>query len=384
MQLSVEGPCTAGRSPRLLLLPLCALLFSTSACSSDSGGPDNPAGPDAGTPSGGQDAGKTDAAAQVPKEGTCLIAAGAMPAYVQKLGCSADFQALASEPLDDSIPGARSVKVVLDQDDVQLYFQNTNLYKIHYDFVSKHLSGSGKQTVTSLAEFNETQYISPSRRFMLGAVTYYSGPKLWALEIAPYDTATAAQVQELFNAIKAAAFFGSQLVFHPTSEAVSTEAKSLPTTIPVKSTDDVYEGIDYQPLNLGEAIGKLRFVKAAELETNYVGFRDMVVLDKVPNDISVVAGLITQEFQTPLSHVNVLAQNRKTPNMGLRNATTNAQLKALDGKWVKLKVSAFEWSVSEATQAEADAYWEARKPAKLTLPALDLKTTDLRLPDDVT
>ena len=28
--------------------------------------------------------------------------------------------------------------------------------------------------------------------------------------------------------------------------------------------------------------------------------------------------MITEEFQTPLSHVNVLAQNRGTPNMGLR------------------------------------------------------------------
>ena len=61
-------------------------------------------------------------------------------------------------------------------------------------------------------------------------------------------------------------------------------------------------------------------MKAAELETTYVGFRDIVVLDAMPNDISVVAGIITEEFQTPLSHINVLARNRGTPNMGLRNA----------------------------------------------------------------
>src|SRR6185436_196171 len=147
--------------------------------------------------------------------------------------------------------------------------------------------------------------------------------------------------------------------------------KDLPERVKVMTTDDLFAKIDYQPLNLGEAIGRLRFVKASDLTTLYVGFRDIVVLDHVPNDISVVAALITEEFQTPLSHVNVLAQNRKTPNMGLRKATTNATLRALDGKWVRLKVGAFEWSAAEVTQAEADAFWEAHKPAPVVLPPLD-------------
>jgi len=92
----------------------------------------------------------------------------------------------------------------------------------------------------------------------------------------------------------------------------------------------------------------------------------------------VVAGLITAEFQTPLAHVNVLAQNRKTPNMGLKGATKNAALRALEGKWVKLVVGAFEWSVEEVTAAEADAYWAEHKPDPVVLPVPDLTVTDLR------
>ena len=88
-----------------------------------------------------------------------------------------------------------------------------------------------------------------------------------------------------------------------------------------------------------------------------------MVLDHVPNDISVVAGIITEEFQTPLSHVNVLAQNRGTPNMGLRNAIDQPDAAALEGKWVALTVGAFDWDIHEVTQAEADAWWEAHKPA---------------------
>src|SRR4051812_48800974 len=58
---------------------------------------------------------------------TCQIAVGAAaPDFVQQLGCQGDFAALASAPLDATIPGARSVKVVLDESDGDaLYFQNS-------------------------------------------------------------------------------------------------------------------------------------------------------------------------------------------------------------------------------------------------------------------
>ncbi|HXK53125.1 MAG TPA: hypothetical protein PK405_00420, partial [Hyphomicrobiales bacterium] len=67
-------------------------------------------------------------------------------------------------------------------------------------------------------------------------------------------------------------------------------AADLPSTVEVITTDELYAGIDYQPLNLGTALGRLRFITAAELEIEYVSYRDIVVLDNVPNDISVVMG----------------------------------------------------------------------------------------------
>lgn len=319
---------------------------------------------------------------QVPEK--CEIAMGdPAPDFLKRVGCTADFLALSSEPLDATIPGARSGKVVLDTYDGgklydQLYFQNSVKYQIHYQFASKFLSGPDHMIVPPLGEFNRTQYYSAERRFILAAITHYEGPDIWALEFAPYDTASAAMIEKLYNLVKAATYFGSKLVFHPTSDAVEVEAKKLPKSIPIKTTNDIFSETDYQPLKLGSTVGKLRFVKADQLESAYVGFREVVVLDRVPNDIAVVAGMITEEFQTPLSHVNVLAQNRGTPNMGLRNATTNAKLKALEGKWVKLTVAASNWDIKEATQADADAWWEANKPKPIEVPALDLTQTELK------
>jgi Pyruvate phosphate dikinase, AMP/ATP-binding domain len=303
---------------------------------------------------------------------------GSKTEFVKHMGCAADFEALASQPIDSTLPGARSVKVVLDQADSNaLYFQNSVLYKIHYEFASTHLSGDGKPLVLPLAEFNSTEYFTPDRRFILGAVTYYEGPKVWALELSPYDTASAAMITTLYRAVAANAFFGKELFFHPTSEAVTAEAAKLPADIPIKTTDEIYAAIDYQPLSLGSAMGRLHFVKAADLASEYVSYEDIVVLDEAPNDISVVQGLITQEFQTPLSHVNVLSQNRHTPNMGLRNAMSNTELRALDGKLIELTVDSSAWSVHEVTLAEAEAFWEAHKPAPVILPTLNLAIKDL-------
>lgn len=317
-------------------------------------------------------------------EGTCLIGQE-VPNSLSTMPCALDFAALASQPLDTSIPGARSTKVVLDRlDGDALYFQNSTRYPIHHDFVSANLSGGTRPIVPSLGEFNLSEYYLPDRRFLLGAVTYYEGPDLYVLEIAPYDTASAEMIASLHAAVAKAAWFGPALAFHPTSVAVTNEAKKLPASIKVVSTDELYEGIEYQPLNLATAMGRLRFITAAELASTYVSYREIVVMDTAPNDISVVSGIITEEFQTPLSHINVLSRNRRTPNMGLKGAQTNPELRALDGQWIRLEVGAFSWSATPVTMAEADAFWEAQKPEPVILPDADVSVTDLRDIEDVT
>lgn len=314
----------------------------------------------------------------------CVIDTADAPAFSHTIGCKDDFTALASVPLDVSIPGAVSLKSVVDlADGGKLYFQDSKEYRIHWDFTSSKLSGNGKPLVPALSQFNLTEYYSPNRRFILGAVTRYDGPGKWAYEIAPYDNASAEMINMAYQKIVDACYCGDSLYFHPSSQAVELEAKKLPATVKIISTDKLYEGIEYQPLNFGTSMGRLVFTTAKKLETEYVGFRDIVVLDAVPNDISVVSGIITQEFQTPLSHINVLSQNRGTPNMSLRAAHSNAALRALEGKWVKLVVGTSAYSVSEVTQADADAWWDAHKPATVGVPSMDLETKELRNVEDI-
>jgi hypothetical protein len=310
---------------------------------------------------------------------TCLLAAGSSPDFAQELGCEADYAELSSAPPDASIPGATSAKTVVDlMDGNALYFMNSQRYCVHWEFASEHLSGNGLPIVPELGSFNQTEYYSPDRRFLLGALSHYSGPDLWVYEISPYDNADADMITTAFRLVRDNSWLGDRLAFHPTSVAVEAVAASLPSDIPVVSTSALFEGVAYQPLNVGTTVGLLAFHTAKEVDGNYTNAREVVVLDDVPNDISIVAGIITANYQTPLSHINVLSVNRGTPNMGLIGASDNAELRALEGKWVELTVGSFEWSVKEVTAADADAWWASHKPEPLTVQPMDLTVTDLR------
>jgi hypothetical protein len=304
------------------------------------------------------------------------------PDYSLQIGCAEDFDVLASDPLDASIPGARSTKTVVDRSQGDaLYFTNSNLYPIHYEFCFANLSGDGLPLVTDLGSFNTTEYYSPDRRFLLGAISYYEEPAKWVYELAPYDTSTADMIATAFYLIRDNSYFGDELYFHPSSEALELEAANLPDDVPVITTEELFAGITYQPLNLGTSMGLLTFYE--DVENDFPWYREIVVLDGVPNDISVVAGIVTSDFQTPLSHINVLSQNRGTPNMALTDAFDDPTLRDLEGKWVELTVDPLTWTIREVTQEEADAWWDANRPEPIVITPMDTSITDLIPIDDV-
>jgi hypothetical protein len=271
------------------------------------------------------------------------------------------------------------VKVVIDRAQGNaLYFQNSKRYCIHWDFASEHLSGGELPVVAPLNQFNLTEYYSPDRRFILGALSHYAGPERFVFELSPYDAADATLIETAFDVVRDAMWLPTELSFHPTSVRLEAAAGQLPADIPITSTDELYQGIDYQPLNPGTSRGILRFRTAAEVDGEYTPYREIVVLDSVPNDISIVAGIITAEFQTPLAHINVLSVNRGTPNMALRGALELEQLRALEGKWVELAVGPFEWQIREISEQEAEVWWAEHAPEPLVVQPMDLSVTELR------
>jgi hypothetical protein len=128
----------------------------------------------------------------------------------------------------------------------------------------------------------------------------------------------------------------------------------------------------------GEAYGTLKFVPAEEIDEAGLGPRDILITDQIPNDIPLIAGLITETFQTPLSHVNILSRGRGTPNMGLRSAAADARIAPYLNQLVRLEVTGSSFSVSPADPAKALEYWNSRRPSGPPLsPRLDARTEGL-------
>ncbi|MGE0549245.1 MAG: PEP/pyruvate-binding domain-containing protein [Kofleriaceae bacterium] len=297
---------------------------------------------------------------------TSVCETGTLAARTE-LRCEQELRAQAARPLDASLPGAITIKTIVDRaNGDSLTFQDTGSYPLHRSFAVDHLGWPAG------APFLD-QYFAPQRRFLLGSLTYYEEPGVFAYELAPYDTADAEMIATAFRSIAASTYFGDQLVFHPTSEEQVALAKQLPADIATITTEQLWRGITYQPLNLGETYARVRVVTAEQLETTYVSPREIAVLDRVPNDLSVVAAVVTDEFQTPLSHINVLSQQRGTPNMGLDGAAE--RFTAFEGRWVRLTVRAFDWEVVEVSADEAEAWWQAHRPPPAEIPAPDYTVT---------
>ncbi len=311
-----------------------------------------------------------------------------LPEFLPTLECKADFDALASTPLEGGIAGVRAIKFVINRWDQsggkvgRLYFQNTKRYSIHSEFIAK--SGEFKSVATGNFESNYTGSYD-ERQFYLGSIAYYEGPGVWAVDMAAIDTATPQIMHEIFQVItEQKAFFRKALAFHPMSPIQEAMAVQLDKSIPIISNDELYAGTDYQPLSLASAIGYLTFMTEADISSGtWVSTNAIVVLDLPPNDIGVVAGIITEQFQSDLSHVNMLSKNRKTPNMGLRHALTNPDLLKYKDQLVRLTVDANFWKVEPATKAEFDGYVNQKRPEEVVLEAMDRDQRDIVNVEDI-
>jgi hypothetical protein len=299
--------------------------------------------------------------------------------YAPRIDSEALWTALAASPGRELAAHTDVVKVIIDlEDDWRVYFLQSQRWEIHYYFASRFLSRPGHRVADHLA-FNLREYRRPDRRFILGSVVHYRDQDRWTFELLAGDLLDVPRTIRAYQRVRSLVYVGDRLRYRPVpSEQDAHRDEFARAGVPLLTTDELFSGVQYQPLNPGEAIGYLRFVHGDPSDA-HVRRNDIVVLDEVPLDLSACGAVITDQLQTPLGHLNVLSSNRGTPNMALRGAFRNATLRALDGRLVRLHVSPQEWSITPATQQEADHAWESRRPREPLIPTLDL--ADVGLPD---
>ncbi len=278
----------------------------------------------------------------------------------------ATWARLASRPRNHHVARTTVVKFVIDVREAtpRFHFLESTRYESHYDFVRELLAPGDYRDGM---DFYERVYRVEDRPYVVGSIVRYEDAGAWTFEIISGDVLSGLRLLWTWQQLRERTFFGDALRFRPTSDVHLERVSGLGGELPVANDDELYGAMRYQPIQLGVAFGTLRRVAGA-VRRGELGPRDVLVTDQVPDDLPLVAALITSRFQAPLAHVAVLSGNRGTPDMALRGAIDAPELSALEGRLVRLEVGAQEWSVREASPEEAAAAWAGVERPTFTPP----------------
>ena len=327
---------------------------------------------------------------------TALPAPEATPDYATGFapddpGAAAAFRALALPFVSElgqtlvvkffvaDVPGADGPPTV--------YFQNTRDHQLHYDFYRDVLGGPDTRTQFEQHTYHGADRANAAGTLVLYAdlVAPYAAPV--ALTFFPSDDLTPAQALRIHQLVEARLPFlartgaTDRLVYLPAGavqEAAATAAAADLARGGAAWVDHagLYGALTEQLLNPGVAFGTLRRLCPEDLAHTVVSYTDVLLLTRLPNDLPIVGGTITEELQTPLAHVNVAARARGTPNLALLGASDHPDVAPLVDHLVRFEVTTTGWSIRAATLAEAQIFWASRAPEPFT-PTADLTVDGL-------
>jgi hypothetical protein len=267
------------------------------------------------------------------------------------------------------------------------YFQSARLYPWHLQFLQK-FSAAG--ATLSFDTYRQLVVREATRRMWGGTVRRWPAVKHPLTKAAPvvtYDVyaepngLSVEQIVEVDQALKSCAPFArEQLLFVPNApdqeallrrERANLAARGVAAIFPSELLGEV----SFVAYTRGESYGYLRVVPRGVPLKEY-GPRDIVVVESAPQDISIVAGLLTQRPQNELGHVNLRLREKGTPNATLTDLYEAAWVAALDGQLAHLTVAADGLTITAASIEQAEAYWRAHRPEVRT-PLADLTRREL-------
>lgn len=308
----------------------------------------------------------------------------------------AEFEALTRRDNRPGIFGAREMKFVMtgvDTANPTIYFANTTKHPMHYYFATEGLG-----LKTTVPEFNWDTYNLTGqpvhgRKFLAGSIVAHdqtpgpSGQKgTYALEFWPEDQVRAKHIGMGFNAVERnMPFAKGNIQYHPGADIqeklFKTDAAELKRLgVRSISTEGLFKNVKYLALNPGEGYGTLRIFGDTSQPPSV---RDVLIMQSIPNDLTHVAGIITEIPQTPLQHINLKAQQNKTPNAYIPKVSSDPKVKALIGKLVHYKVGPDGFVIEPATQAQVDQWQDTMRPKKVTQLSRDLSVTKIAKFSDI-
>jgi pyruvate, water dikinase len=313
------------------------------------------------------------------------------PACVQRIAEDTEFDAVSIGPTGVQ-HWERATKFMVPSDassPIPPLVQNAARYPVHLDFLQAEFMPD-----LELDTYTKLIMLRASRQYYAGNLVRIEDPAqgtLYGFTI--YASATSAEalepveVRSVYEQLQSVLTAGPlAYTFEPFDALGPEKAKAwispgFPIWFPKQ------DGVTVEVYTEGTSYGRVRrltaddFSSAATAET--VGFRDIVVLDSVPFDIEpIVAAAVTGGRQWELSHVNVRMGRRGTPNLFVADALDafepwDNELVRLDAIKGSGTATPDSYAVSEATEAEAEAWWAAHRPHLSGIAAVDPSYTDL-------
>lgn len=275
--------------------------------------------------------------------------AGRAETSLPAISSKTTFEAMARTAAGGRYFSVPQLMFVIDRADAdkdrapRVYFVNSQQFEFHIDFVQRRYLST--RSVTELLDQN---YSRPDRRFTFGSIVFYPGLDRYGVEFFESDVIDAPVLQETMALLRPAFF--APLTFKPNSR--QQEELAAATGVAVIDATQAYGSRDRLVLNPGRAVGRLRIVRELTPDIE-LGPDDIVMVDESPLRLEPVAGIVSTEFSTPLSHVNLLAKSWGVPNVYLRDA--RATYAALDGKPVVLEARGLSVTLRAATASEVKA-----------------------------
>ncbi len=274
------------------------------------------------------------------------------------------------------VGGERFAKFVIDLRSDAIYYFDVNVYEVHKDFVFSVLYK--KPRTKEAVRVFDRNYGAIKSDFLLCYLVHHLEQDVWTFAFWDGDLASPAHVRRAYKRMQETFHLGAQVRFRPDSNHQEAVAKRT-TDVPFILNDQLYKLSDYQAFNKGSAVGTLRIVGTADTEPTFAADEIVVLATTLP-DITPVAGIISEAFSSPLSHVSLRAKGWRIPNVGLHDAA--AMHAHLAGKIVYFEARDAEYVLRVATADEitaATAKRAAKKP--IAIPKADLAAIDLEFLD---
>jgi len=265
----------------------------------------------------------------------------------------------ALQQLCGTLGGYSFVKVVYDREAGLVHFLNDARHSFHAIYIGEEILGVPEDRMRAeIDTFNQGFYHGDDRRFLLGILALHTreDKRILSLETVEVDTMPAALIREFHTVVREHVDPALPLVFKPANQLQERIVREIPVSeLPRVFAHELFSTAPFVALNPGKARGRMRvFGSESAYRSATLEWSDIIVMDRVPDDIPRLSGIVNTRHTTPLSHTNVLATGWQIPNAIQLGALESVA--QLDGKWVEYVVGS---EASEISLTEIDEPAEA-------------------------